>query len=69
MLSRYNGTGADLPERLENDFVDTLILARNLLLDLPHHRLDDLTKHQGIEVRSDLPAPCPEGLYQHMETL
>lgn len=36
---------------LSNDFVDTLRIARKLLSDLSHHRLDDLCTHFGIGLR------------------
>ena len=44
------GAEVDMPMEIENDYVDTLILARNLLPDLPHHRLADLAEHYNIEV-------------------
>ena len=40
-----------LGETLSNHFVDTLRIARKLLPELRHHRLDDLTSFFGIELR------------------
>lgn len=40
-------------EPLKNDFVDTLRIARKLLPDLKHHRLDDLLKYFKIEKRNE----------------
>ena len=36
---------------LKNDFIDTLRLARKLLPDLKHHRLDDLLEHYELNDR------------------
>lgn len=36
---------------MQNDFVDTMRIARKLLPELEHHRLDDLIRYCGIEER------------------
>ncbi|MEG2324244.1 MAG: 3'-5' exonuclease [Anaerovoracaceae bacterium] len=41
-----------LGTELKNNYIDTLRLARRLLPDLPHHRLDDLTKYYQISSRN-----------------
>ncbi len=35
----------------ENDYIDTLKLARAYLAKLPHHRLTDLAEHYGISIQ------------------
>lgn len=42
-------TGTDF----QNDFIDTMRIARKLLNTLPHHRLKDLKKYYGITVETE----------------
>ncbi len=41
-----------LGESLTNDYIDTLRIARKLLPDLYHHKLDDLIQYYGITARN-----------------
>ncbi|MBR3898503.1 MAG: 3'-5' exonuclease [Bacilli bacterium] len=47
----YDNFIKELNEPLTNDFVDTLKIARRLLKELNHHRLDDITDYFNIEAR------------------
>lgn len=47
----YDNFEKELNISLKNDFVDTLRIARRLLPELNHHRLDDLTNYFNIEAR------------------
>ena len=47
----YDNFEEVLEEPLSNNFIDTLRIARKLLPDLPHHKLDDLIAYYGLEVR------------------
>lgn len=42
-----------LQKPLTNNFIDTLRIARKILPELKHHRLDDLTKYFNKEMRSE----------------
>ncbi len=55
-----------------NDFIDSLRIARKILPDLPHHRLDDVADHYGIhpEQRHRALADCQTTLdcFAHLRT-
>lgn len=48
----YDNFGGYLKKPLSNNFIDTLRIARKILPELSHHRLDDLTKYFNMEMRS-----------------
>ena len=47
----YDNCRARLGAVFGNPYVDTLTIARKLLPQLPHHRLDDLMRYYGIRAR------------------
>ena len=47
----YDNCMARLGAVFGNPYVDTLTIARKLLPQLPHHRLDDLMRYYGIRAR------------------
>ena len=47
----YDNCMARLGAVFSNPYVDTLTIARKLLPQLPHHRLDDLMRYYGIRAR------------------
>ena len=49
----YDNSLKILNTPFKNDFVDTLRIARKLLKELNHHRLDDLIKHYNLEKREE----------------
>lgn len=49
----YDNWKEQTDEDFQNDFIDTMRIARKLLNTLPHHRLKDLKKYYGIVVETE----------------
>ncbi len=47
----YDAAWESLGKELDNDYVDTLFMARRCLPELSHHRLTDLAEHFKIETK------------------
>ncbi len=45
----YDTTVKYMGKPFQNDFVDTMRIARRILPELPHHRLSDIVEHYGIK--------------------
>ena len=71
-LRRASAAGnASLPAEIQNPCIDTLLLARNFLPDLPHHRLGDLAAYYGVDMgrqhRALDDARTAMAVYEHLK--
>ena len=54
----YDAAMNSLGKELNNDYIDTLYMARRCLPQLPHHKLTDVSAHFGIETEGAHRALC-----------